>query len=275
MRPVFTVAVLLSLALPLSAEPQRLVTAGSDVTEIACALGLGPNLIAVDSSSRHLAETRDKPDIGYVRTLGAEGILSQNPDLVILSGKAGPPPVLAQLQGSGVDLLLLDGDDSLEGIGEKIRVIALATNRTAEGDALIQQVEAGVEALRVVVANSQDRPSVIYLMARHGGNLMAAGRATAAHAMIEAIGGDNACSSFDGYKPLSAEFFASSAPDFVIISQSVGAEDADLMARVPGLGATPAGQNLRVIRVDDSAFLGFGPGAPASAARVATALQQP
>jgi iron complex transport system substrate-binding protein len=106
LRLATILAVLLG-ALPAQAEPARIVTAGSAVTEIAVALGLAPQLVAVDTSSKHLEETRDKPDIGYVRSLGAEGILSQQPDLVLVTGEAGPPPVLEQIRAAGVELVVV------------------------------------------------------------------------------------------------------------------------------------------------------------------------
>ena len=137
------------------------------------------------------------------------------------------------------------------------------------------QVEKDIATLRTAAAGTGERPGVVFLLARHGGNLMAAGRDTAAHAMIEASGGRNVCADFSGYKPLSAEIFAAVTPEFVIVSESVGGDDAGLVANVPGLGATPAGRELRVIRVDDAAFLGFGPRTPSAATEVAAALRRP
>jgi iron complex transport system substrate-binding protein len=273
-RPAVCCAVVLA-AFTARAEPARLVTAGSAVTEIAVALGLGPQIVAVDTSSKHLDETRDKPDIGYVRTLGAEGILSQKPDLVLVSGEAGPPPVLGQIRAAGVDLAVVPNGHSLDNIDNKIRAIAAATGRTEQGETLVAQVERDIATLRAATAGGGERPGVVFLLARHGGNLMAAGAETAAHAMIEASGGRNVCADFAGYKPLSAEIFAAATPEFVIVSESVGGDDAALVANVPGLGATPAGRELRVIRVDDAAFLGFGPRTPSAATEVAAALRQP
>jgi iron complex transport system substrate-binding protein len=257
------------------AGQDRLVTAGSAVTEIACALGLGPQIVAVDTSSRHLDETRDKPDVGYVRALGAEGILSQQPDLLLLSGEAGPPPVLEQIRAAGINVVVVPNGQSLDTIDEKIRIVAQATGRVGEGDALVARVKKDIDTLRTVTSGTAERPGVVFLLARHGGNLMAAGRDTAAHAMIEASGGRNVCADFSGYKPLSAEIFAATTPDFVIVSESVGGDDAQLLAGVPGLGTAPAGRERRVIGVDDAAFLGFGPRAPSAAAEVAAALRQP
>lgn len=275
LRPATILAVLLT-ALTARAEPARIVTAGAAVTEIVSGLGLGPQIVAVDTSSKHLEETRDKPDVGYVRMLGAEGILSQKPDLVLVSGEAGPPPVLEQIKAAGVDVVVIPNGYSLDNIDDKIRAIAAATDRVEDGEKLITRVEADVQALRAATAaNEGERPRVVFLLARHGGNLMAAGTETAAHAMIEASGGRNVGASFTGYQPLSAEIFAAATPDFVIVSQSVGGDDTELLARVPGLGTTPAGRQLRVIRVDDAAFLGFGPRTPSAATEVALALRQP
>jgi iron complex transport system substrate-binding protein len=275
LRPATILAVLLT-ALTARAEPARIVTAGAAVTEIVSGLGLAPQIVAVDTSSKHLEETRDKPDIGYVRMLGAEGILSQKPDLVLVSGEAGPPPVLEQIKSAGVDVVVIPNGYSLDNIDDKIRAIAAATGRVEDGEKLITRVDADVQALRAATAaNEGERPGVVFLLARHGGNLMAAGTETAAHAMIEASGGRNVCASFTGYKPLSAEIFVMATPDFVIVSESVGGDDTELLARVPGLGAAPDGRKLRVIRVDDAAFLGFGPRAPSAATEVALALRQP
>ena len=93
LRPATFLAVLLT-AFSARAEPARIVTAGVAVTVIVSGLGLGPQIVAVDTSSKNLEQARDKPDVGYVRMLGAEGILSQKPDLFLVSWEAGPPAVL-------------------------------------------------------------------------------------------------------------------------------------------------------------------------------------
>ena len=275
LRPATFLAVLLT-AFSARAEPARIVTAGAAVTEIVSGLGLGPQIVAVDTSSKNLEHARDKPDVGYVRMLGAEGILSQKPDLFLASGEAGPPAVLEQIKAAGVDVVVVPNGYSLDNIDDKIRAIAAAAGRVEAGEKLITRVDADVQALHAATAaNEGELPGVVFLLARHGGNLMAAGTETAAHAMIEASGGRNVAASFTGYKPLSAEIFAAATPDFVIVSESVGGDDTELLARVPGLGATPAGRQLRVIRVDDAAFLGFGPRTPSAATEVALVLRQP
>jgi iron complex transport system substrate-binding protein len=275
LRSATILAVLLS-ALTAQAEPARIVTAGSAVTEIAAALGLAPRIVAVDTSGKEIDGMGDKPDVGYVRMLGAEGILSQKPDLVLVSSEAGPAPVLEQIRAAGVDVVVVPNGHSLDNIDDTIRAVATATGRTEDGDKLITRVETDLRTLRATTTGGdRERPGVVFLLARHGGALMAAGSDTAAHAMIEASGGRNICADFTGYQPLSAEIFAAATPDFVIVSESVGGNDAELLASVPGLGAAQAAGKLRVIRVDDAAFLGFGPRTPSAAAEVALALRRP
>jgi iron complex transport system substrate-binding protein len=275
LRSATILAVLLS-ALTAQAEPARIVTAGSAVTEIAAALGLSPRIVAVDTSGKEIDGMGDKPDVGYVRMLGAEGILSQKPDLFLVSGEAGPSPVLEQVRAAGVDVVVVPNGHSLDNIADKIRAVATATGRTEDGDKLITRVETDLQTLRATTTGGdRERPGVVFLLARHGGALMAAGSDTAAHAMIEASGGRNVCADFTGYQPLSAEIFAAATPDYVIVSESVGGNDAELLASVPGLGAAQVAGELRVIRVDDAAFLGFGPRTPSAAAEVALTLRRP
>ena len=57
------------------------VSIGGDVTEIVYALGAGDRVIAVDITSREPKVARDLPQVGYMRQLSAEPILSLSPKL--------------------------------------------------------------------------------------------------------------------------------------------------------------------------------------------------
>ena len=68
----------LALALaPLGAAAQdRVVSLGGSVTEIVAALGEGDRLVGRDTTSTVPETVRALPDLGYVRALSAEGVLS-------------------------------------------------------------------------------------------------------------------------------------------------------------------------------------------------------
>jgi iron complex transport system substrate-binding protein len=81
---------------PLAAQqtPKRIVALGGEITEIVYQLGAAERLVGRDTTSTYPAEANELPDVGYFRQLGAEGVLSLQPDLVLATESAGPPEVL-------------------------------------------------------------------------------------------------------------------------------------------------------------------------------------
>lgn len=88
-----------------------------------------------------------------------------------------------------------------------------------------------------------------------------AGSGTSAEAMIELAGAENALTGIDGFKPLTAEAVVEAAPDVILMLtrglDSVGGVDG--MLEQPGIELTPAGENCRIVAMDDLLLLGFGP----------------
>ena len=83
LRP-FVFAALIAVAAPgaqasdkSNPEAKRIVAVGGTVTEILYALGAEDRIVARDSTSSYPAGALSKPDIGYMRALSSEGILSQ------------------------------------------------------------------------------------------------------------------------------------------------------------------------------------------------------
>ncbi|HWT61915.1 MAG TPA: ABC transporter substrate-binding protein, partial [Ochrobactrum sp.] len=60
-------------------DTSRLVSVGGAVTEIVYALGAGDRLVARDQTSTYPEEARKLVDVGYMRRLSLEGVLSVNP----------------------------------------------------------------------------------------------------------------------------------------------------------------------------------------------------
>src|SRR5215207_8192946 len=72
-------------------DPARIVSIGGAITEILYALGFDDRLAGVDSTSLYpAAALRDKPNVGYMRQLSAEGVLGLNPSLVLAAQGSGP-----------------------------------------------------------------------------------------------------------------------------------------------------------------------------------------
>lgn len=255
-------ALLTTLPLLAGAAEHKIVTLGGDVTEIVYALGAQHELVARDTTSTWPAGAQKLPDVGYLRQLSAEGVLSVHPDLVLASAQAQPSLALKQVEQSGVKVVTIPGRDDLSVIDDKIRLIAKALNRPAEGEKLRQQVRGELDTIPHTPLNKR----VLFILSHAGMNAMAAGQQTGADAAIRAAGLTNAMQGFNRYRPLSQEGVIASQPALIVISKeglsAMGGEAA--LWALPGLAQTPAGRNRQVLQIDDMALLGFGPRTPAA-----------
>lgn len=242
----------------------RVISIGGSVTEIIHALGVADRLVAVDSSSIYPSALVDRlPKVGYVRNLGAEGVLSLDPSFIITTPDAGPPEVLAQLRDAGVPIFMVPDEDSIEGAKAKIRAIAEVFERQSQAEDLVRQLELDLLEAQLVADSVADAapPRVMFIYARGAGALSVSGTGTSAHAMIELARGVNAVTGYEGYRPLTAEAAVAAAPEVLLLLtrglESVGGIAG--LAELPGLALTPAYEAGRVIAMDDLYLLGFGP----------------
>ncbi|MEM7058150.1 MAG: ABC transporter substrate-binding protein [Pseudomonadota bacterium] len=268
---IFAFSALLASA---SIAGDRIVIAGGDLTEIAFALGAGDRVIAVDSTSNFPAETAGKEQIGYVRRLSAEGILSLTPDLVIASHDAGPPTALSQIEAAGVRMVQGPEGDDTSAILAKIQFVADALDKSAEGEAMAKDVSQNLTEVAEKVAKLKDRPKVLFVLSVDRGTPMVGGANTSADSMIALAGAQNAAGDFEGFKPMSREAIIQAAPD-VILMMAQHAErsgGAKAVLERPEIALTPAGQNGRAVTMEGMLLLGFGPRTPAAIAELAREL---
>lgn len=254
--------------------PQRVVAVGGAVTEIVYALGAGERLVAVDSTSVHPSDARALPQVGYMRSLSAEGVLGMRPDLILATSEAGPAAVLAQLRTAGARLITVPSDHTIETLRTRVGTVAKALGLETRGAKLEQELVAQWQETRERVARLGGRPKVLFLLAHTGNTAMVAGSGTAAEAMIRYAGAQNAITGFEGYKPLTAEAALTAAPDVILITteglENMGGREG--LLKRPGLALTPAGKAGRVVDLDALYLLGFGPRLPQAVGELAAAL---
>lgn len=257
---------------PVSAR--RIVALGGDVTEIVYALGEGQRLVCDDETALYPAAATELPRVGYLRTLSAEGVLACRPDLILASQDAGPAVAVAQLKASGVPVVAVTSQHSLEAVASKITVVAQALGIPECGATLLARFEASLTATRAALAAYRVHPRALFVMTQGAGGVMAAGRDTAADAMLRLAGADNVAASFSGYKPLTPESAVALRPEVIVIAESavnaLGGRQA-LRSR-PEFALTPAAENDRIVPMDALLLLGFGPRTPEALAQLASAL---
>ncbi|BCP55990.1 ABC transporter substrate-binding protein [Kaistia sp. 32K] len=253
----------------------RIVTIGGDITEIVYALGAGDRVIARDTTSSYPPEANEKPDIGYMRALSAEGVLSVKPDLIIAVEGAGPKDAIDLLESASVPIVIVPERRSADSIVAKIRLIADILGKKEQGDKMADTLAARFDVLETAIGKipANERKKAVFLMSLNGGKPMAAGHDTSADAMIQLAGGINPMASVEGYKPASDEALVAAAPEVVVmmIGQS-GPPKPETVFDSPALRATPAAKNQALISMDGLYLLGFGPRTADAARDLAHAL---
>jgi iron complex transport system substrate-binding protein len=272
-------AVALALLVPLPAaateRPVRVVALGGAVTEIVYALGQGDRLVARDATSTWPAEAEALPDVGYVRALSPEGVLSVDPDLILATEGSGPVEAVEVLEGAGVPFVTVPEGYDAPAIREKVETVAAALGIPQAGSMLADRIEADL-AEAVAGASQPVPPRVLFVLSLQGGRIMAAGDGTAAEGIIALAGGVNAMGGFDGYQQVSDEAVLLAQPDVILMMDRSGDHamaDADIRAH-PALGATPAAERGAIVRLPGLLMLGFGPRTPEAVRALADAFRR-
>lgn len=253
-------------------EARRVLSLGGSVTEIIYALGEELRLIGRDTSSNWPPEANALPDVGYVRALSPEGVLSVSPDLIIAEEGAGPPEAVAVLKSAGLPFVSVDERYDAQGVLQKIDAVAAALGIPDKGHALHEKLAAELDAAASRAAAVGTPKTVLFILSLQGGRVLAAGTDTAADGIITLAGAQNAMQGLRGYKPITDEALIEAAPD-VILMMRRGDEQADTEANggnsetetkqailaLPALGQTPAGRSGALVIMDGLKLLGFGP----------------
>ena len=254
-----------------SQESKGVISIGGDITEIIYALGKIDQVIGRDTTSFHPESVTRLPDVGYVRQLGAEGLLSLSPDLIIASSETGPPEVVAQIRQTGIPFVLTEGGFNLAGLLKRIETIGKTLDAETEAERLSQSIIAKMQKIDKKLAAVSRKPKVLFLMSASDGSPMAAGKDTAADAIINLAKGENIFENQSGYKAYSYEALADARPDIIMMMEhslaSLGG--IETIQAHPALGMTPAARSGNILSIDGLFLLGFGPRLPEAIAYVA------
>ncbi|MDX2261121.1 MAG: ABC transporter substrate-binding protein [Gemmatimonadales bacterium] len=246
------------------AGPVRIVTLSAAITETVFALGRGGDVVGVPSGVIFPTEAARRVPVGAARQLGAEGILAQRPTLILADSMLAPA-LRRQLGHAGVRIELVSGAETTEGAMARIQQLGRLLDRRVAADSLAM----GLRRRLAGVAPLAPAPRVLFVYARGAGTLMVSGSRTSAAEMLRLAGATNAVQGFEGFRPLTAEAVVAARPDIVLLPSrglaSLGGVEAVL--KLPGMALTPAGRARRVVALDDTLLLGFGP-------RLADAVEQ-
>lgn len=273
MRSVFFISLFWVVTQGSALAGDRVLSLGGSVTEIVYALGEADRLVARDTTSSYPPEVEDLTDVGYLRALSPEGVLSVEPDLVLAEEGAGPPEAIAVLEAARIPFVTIPDGYNREAVRAKIEAVANALGVPEKGAVLAADVDAAL-ADAVAAADGTETKRVMFILSMQGGRILASGTDTAADGIIHLAGAINAVTAYEGYKPLTDEAAITAQPDVILMMDRGGDHSADNseVFSHPGLAASPAAQTGAVVRIDGLLLLGFGPRTPEAVNRLSDAL---
>jgi iron complex transport system substrate-binding protein len=257
-----------------SIDTGRIVSVGGAVTEILYGLGVEKNIVGIDTTSLYPTRAAEKPSVGYMRQLSAEGVLGLRPTLILAIENSGPKDTMAVLESAHVPLMIVPDRYSEEGILEKIRVIAKATGTSDRANCMIEDVNADLAALRTIKTNISAKKRVLFILSFVNGRALVSGRDTAADGIIRLAGAENAINEYDGYKPITDEAVIAAKPDVILTMQrnGPGVVTAEAVFSHPAFTATPAAASRNFVSMEGLYLLGFGPRSARAARDLSVAL---
>jgi iron complex transport system substrate-binding protein len=251
---------LVLVSFSVSFAQQRIITAGSAITETVCALGDCDKIVGSDKTSTYPESIQNLPSIGYRNGINAEGIISLKPTLIIAEKDYVKDEVLAQLSASGIKLLIIERKLNVADTKKFIAQIAAELNRQTEGKKLIASIDADIAEANTLLKKATSKPKVLGIYNRGSSTMSLAGKETFSE-ILNYAGAENAFTSVEGYKPLNTEALIAANPDYLLTTsfglESIGGIDGFL--KVPGVAQTIAGKKKQIVSIDSLMLTNFGP----------------
>ena len=256
--PKFESAVVGALA------PKRIVSLATGVGETLVALGVGESVVGRDETS-DIQEISGAMVVTKAHSVSAEKVLSLSPDLVLVDASTSPPEAIDQIRAAGVPVVEIPEAWSLTDIGPRTSAIAAAVgvDKATSNKVIAEATGANLSpATSTPAGTAKARIAFLYLRGTSAIYLIG-GLGSGADSLIDAAGSIDAGAEagLGAFTPLTPEAIAQMNPDLILVMtkglDSVGGING--LVSLPGIGQSEAGQAKRVIAVEDTLLLSFGP----------------
>lgn len=155
----------------------RIVSLSGFLTELLYSLDAGDQIVGVDVTSTYPEEVNNLDKLGHISQLNAEGILSLKPDvLFVQSDQIHQSSALNQLKNSPMEIVPVPVSYNLHNALNAAKVVSQYVSINEDAlQKLETQITKDSIALEQFLKDKTDHPSVLFIYARGGGNLMVAG----------------------------------------------------------------------------------------------------
>lgn len=198
-------------------EIGSVVVLAPSIAETLVALGCGDLIVGYDAQSVGLAGLpADVPTFDMMQP-DMEQLAALKPDVLFVSNMTlyDQTNPYQQLIDLGVCVLCVPTANSIATIQEDIAFIAAAMGKSAEGDALIADMQAELDRIAAIGATVTDKKSV-YFEIGAAPSMYSFGSGVFLNEMIELIGAENVLADQEGWLAVEAETIVAADPDVIL-----------------------------------------------------------
>jgi iron complex transport system substrate-binding protein len=240
-----------------AAFPTRIVSLSPTATESLFAIGAGRQVIAVDDQSTYPKRAPRTKLSGF--TPNVEAIAAYRPDLVVIA--FDPGELRASLQRLHIRVVMQDAAKTMPEAYGQIQQLGRITGHVKQAHVLVARMKSRIAQL---TAHGRRRGQGLRYYHELTPDLYSATSKTFVGRVYSLFGLRNIADAADktgsGYPQLSAEYVVSSAPDLIVLADSVCCgQNLRTVAARPGWSRIPAVRNGLVLRIDDSIASRWGP----------------
>ncbi len=252
-----------------------MVALANGSAEIISSLGQRQILVGRDIAST-MSILKNIPIVTSGHQVIPEKIISLRPDLVLIDASTGPKSALTALRKSKIRVVEIAEAWKISEIETKVSAIGVAIGAVESARQLNRKISAAIDSSNLKM---RDRPRIAFLYLRGTSAIyLMGGPGSGTDSLIAAIGATDvgAATLKNPFNSLTSEALAVSRPDILLVMskglESVGGISG--LLALPGVAQTPAGKYGRIIDVDDSLLLAFGPRTPALVLALSAAVSQ-
>src|SRR4051812_3259069 len=252
-------------------RPETIVSMSATATEMLFAIGAGPQVEAVDSTSNY-PEDVPTTDLSAF-TPNAEAIAGYEPDLVVLSDDLNG--IVDALDALHIPTLLLGAAQTLDDSYEQLTTLGAATGHADDAAKVVSDMQDRITAAVDSVGDAADGMSVYHELDPSYYSASSSSFIGTVYALfgLENIA-DEAPGADTGYPQLSAEYVVGAQPDLIVLADTVCCDQsAEAIAQRPAFDTVPAVNEGRILEAGDDVASRWGPRVADFAESVAETLQ--
>jgi iron complex transport system substrate-binding protein len=203
----------LGQVITLKAKPQRIISLAPSLTEILFALGLGEQLVAIDSYSNYPPATAEKEKVGSGLTPSIERIVALQPDIVFLWDLSAED-LQRQLQRLNIKAVTF-APQNVAQVMDSIRRIGEITGTPSAAADIVAGMQKTIDYVAALTSGIKTKPRVFFEI--WPDPLMSAGPGSFIHELIGLAGGYNVASDAKTAWPvISVEHVVLNNPDVIL-----------------------------------------------------------